>query len=98
MRCLKPSPDILAAVAQQFPSNDAATVIALLGDLDSERVQRSILQLAEGDIDRFLHFASRAQQDSRDVIMWADEPRGDDEPKSYEELRARLGLPPDDRS
>ena len=93
---MEPSSEIVADVRRQFPSDDAGTVLALLRDFDSERVQRAVVQLAEGDIDRFLHFAGRAQQDYRDVIFWAEEPRGDDEPKTYEELRARLKLPPDD--
>ena len=87
--------DLVAEVERQFAESEIESVISLLGELDSARVQRAVVRLADGDIDRLLHFIARAQEDSRDVIFWAEEPRSDDEPATWEELRVRLQLPPE---
>jgi hypothetical protein len=57
------------------------------------------VSLSGGDVARVRHNVDRALCDYRDVLMWAEYPPDDDEPRSYEELRARLrddsgGLPP----
>ena len=98
MRFMEIPPDLVAEVERHYGANDVTSVRSLLSELHSERVQRAVLHLADGDIDRFLHFVSRAQEDYRDVIFWAEEPRGDDEPRTYEDLRSRLRLPPEEPS
>jgi len=60
-----------------------------------DRVLRAVLVLSEGDLGRLQHFSDAADIDSRDVLMWAETPTQPDEPTSYEELRARLHLPPE---
>jgi hypothetical protein len=42
---------------------------------ERERVQLAILKLAEGEIDKLLHFTRAAKGDFRDVLYWADYPR-----------------------
>ena len=64
-------------------------------DERAERVRRAVLKLADGDLRRLRHFTERAQQDFRDVLFWAENPKSADEPRTYSELRERLGLPPD---
>ncbi len=64
-------------------------------DREVDRVRRDILILAKGDLDRLRHFTEAASQDYRDVLMWAEYPPDDAEPRTYGELRARIGLPPD---
>ena len=39
---------------------------------ERERVQLAILKLAEGDIDKLLHFTQAAKGDFRDVLYWAE--------------------------
>jgi len=59
-----------------------------------EGVLLAILSLAAGDLGLLRHFADRARSDWRDVLLWS-RPDDPDKPKTYEELRRRLGLPPD---
>jgi hypothetical protein len=76
----------------------ADEALSLLGDYTSkepERVRRAVLTLADGDIGRLRHFIDVAQQDYRDVLYWAEYPREPLEPRTYEELRERLNLPPE---
>jgi hypothetical protein len=58
-----------------------------------ERVLRAVVRLADGSLEALSHYASSAREDWRDVLYWAEHPRDDSDPKSYEELRRRLGLP-----
>jgi hypothetical protein len=60
-----------------------------------ERVLLAILTLARGDLGRLRHYADSARSDWRDVLYWTENPPDPDEPKTYEELLRRLGLPPD---
>ncbi len=71
--------DVLAAVGQQFPDRDAATVLALLdrygtrrSEPERERVQLAILKLSGGDIEKLRHDLDVARQDYRDVLYWAE--------------------------
>jgi hypothetical protein len=64
-------------------------------DEAAERVRRAIFALANGDLGRLRHFAEQAQQDFRDVLFWAESQPDAHEPRTYSELRARIGLPPD---
>ena len=89
------------AVGASFGSH-ADTALAVLltygsgpQDREVDRVRRDILTLAEGNLDQLHYYTERASQGYRDVLMWAEYPPDDDEPRTYGELRARLGLPPD---
>lgn len=60
-----------------------------------DRVRRAILTLSRGEVERVRHNVEVAQRDYRDVLCWAEYPPDPAEPKSYQELRERLNLPPD---
>lgn len=82
---------------------DAAAVVDLLDQCGRERshrevdrVQRAILTLAAGDVAKLRHHVGVALKDYRDVLWWAEEERSHEEPPSYEELRRRCGLPPEE--
>jgi hypothetical protein len=73
--------DVLAAVGEQFPDHDAATVLALLDrygtrrpEPERERVQLAVLKLSGGDIEKLRHNLEVARQDYRDVLYWAEYP------------------------
>src|SRR4051812_40148304 len=89
------------AVEADFPGEGDAALAELMSyrdgaeDEDSDRVRRAVLALAGGDMGRLRHFMDRARQDFRDVLMCAETPVGEDDPQTYVELRARIGLPPD---
>jgi hypothetical protein len=81
---------------------DADDVMRLLSRYGSDpshrevdRVHRAIIVLSQSDLERVGHFVEVALTDHRDAIMWAEYPPDADEPRSYEELRARLGLAPE---
>lgn len=72
---------IAALVAGTFPEEQAAEVLKLLADYgvesyerEAERVQRAIISLSEGDLDRLRHFVAAAKADYRDVLFWAENP------------------------
>lgn len=76
---------------------DANDVLVLLGRYGSDpshqevdRVQRAIVSLSGNDIGQVRHNVDAAVRDYRDVLMWAEYPPDQDEPKSYEEMRSRL--------
>jgi hypothetical protein len=75
------------------PSLDEARRI--IEPVHDARVLAAVIALAEGDLGRLRHFSEAAQSDFRDVLYWAEGPPMQDEPKSYEELRRRLRLPPE---
>jgi len=82
------------------PDADVALAVLLAygdqpQDHEPDRVRRDILTLAHGDLSRLRHFADRAHQDFRDVLMWAEYPPTESELQTYAELRERIGLPPD---
>ena len=89
------------AVEASFGSQAHAALAVLLTygsspqDREVDRVRRDILILAKGDLAQLYHYTARATQDYRDVLMWAESPPDDDEPRTYGELRARLALAPD---
>lgn len=80
-----------------FPADAVDEVHKILRPEMGSRVLRAVLLLSEGDITRLRHFSDQAAKDSRDVLSWAETPPGNDEPKSYKELRAWLQIPPEDR-
>lgn len=67
-------------VRRLFPADVVDSVLELLAlygdglhEAECERVQRAIVALSEGDVDRLLHFLQAAQQDDRDVLHWAQD-------------------------
>jgi hypothetical protein len=60
-----------------------------------EQVLLAILTLARGDLGSLRHYADSARSDWRDVLLWAARPPDPDEPRTYEDLRRRLDLPPE---
>jgi len=83
---------------QAFPETEVDEARTILRPLNSERVLSAVVALSEGHLDRLRHFTQAAQTDYRDVLFWAEIPPAEDEPKSYEELRKRLKLPPETQS
>jgi hypothetical protein len=71
-------PDIESRIDADFASADrseARRILAALQkdrDVPVDRVQRSIVFLAKGDLERLADLAGRAGQDARDVIYWAE--------------------------
>ena len=64
-------------------------------DEGADRVRRAVLNISNGDLGLVRHFTDVAGEDFRDALYWAEYPADPDQPKTYGELRARLGLPPD---
>lgn len=77
-----PTPeDVMFLAAFDFPDEDVATVLAILDEYDEEatelgraRVQRAILVLAEGNIEKLRSYTQDAIRDYRDVLSWAEYP------------------------
>jgi hypothetical protein len=89
-----------AAVEQKlvslFSEPLASQARAILRVEQGDRVLLAVLTLSEGDLGRLQHFSDAAAADFRDVLYWAEHPTTENEPRSYEELRKRIGLPPDE--
>ena len=73
--------DVERIVRRDFPSEDCATVMALLDeygidkyDREKDRVQLGILKLAAGSIDELLIQIQTAKVDYRDVLALAEYP------------------------
>ena len=73
--------DVERIVRRDFPSEDCATVMALLDEYGTERnhrekdrVQLAILKLAASSIDELLTQIQTAKVDYRDVISLAESP------------------------
>lgn len=73
--------DVERVVRREFPSEDFATVMALLDSYGTEsyererdRVQLAVLKLAEGSIDLLLREIQMAKSDYRDVLSPAEYP------------------------
>jgi hypothetical protein len=56
------------------------------------RVLTAVIWLSEGNLEKLGHFSAVARLDWRDVVHWAEDPRDQGEPRSWEELRIHLGL------
>jgi hypothetical protein len=61
-----------------------------------EQTLLAIVALSDGSLDALSHFSERVLSDWRDVLYWHEHPRGEDEPMTWAELQARLGLPTED--
>src|SRR4051812_43519579 len=73
--------DVERIVRRDFPSEDFATVIALLDEYGTERyetekdrVQLAVLKNSAGSIDELLGQIQAAKMDYRDVLLWAEYP------------------------
>jgi hypothetical protein len=53
-----------------------------------ERTLLAIIALSDGSLEALSHFSEQALRDRRDVLYWHENPRGEDEPKGWAELRA----------
>ncbi len=89
-----------AAIEASFaePMRDRARALLLskaqLGPgAPNERVQLATIRLAAGDLDKLQDAVEAATKDWRDVLYWTENPATSDEPRSWEELKRRLGLP-----
>jgi hypothetical protein len=90
-------PAIEAEARRLFPEDQIEFVVRYLSTVGIERVQLAVLKLSEGHLDKLGHYGDLALVDYRDVIYWAETQRNDSEPRSYDQLRGRLRLPPDDQ-
>jgi hypothetical protein len=68
-------------VRRDFPSEDFATVMALLDEYgtksyetEKDRVQLAVLKNAAGSVDELLIQIQTAKMDYRDVLAWAEYP------------------------
>ncbi|MGH2883029.1 MAG: hypothetical protein ACRDPA_10095 [Solirubrobacteraceae bacterium] len=95
MQPMEFSPEVERALVERFPSDAQARARAILESDQPDRVLLAVLALSDGDLQRLRHFSEAAASDSRDVLHWAENQRGQDEPSSYQELRDSLGSPPD---
>ncbi|HZR17800.1 MAG TPA: hypothetical protein VFE51_10775 [Verrucomicrobiae bacterium] len=73
--------DVERIVRRDFPSEDFATVMALLDEYgtrshetEKDRVQLAVLKNAAGSIDELLIQIQTAKRDYRDVVSWAEYP------------------------
>ena len=73
--------DVERIVRRDFPSEDFATVMALLDEYgtrrhetEKDRVQVAVLKNAAGSIDELLIQIQTAKIDYRDVLSWAEYP------------------------
>ena len=73
--------DVERIVRRDFPSEDFATVMALLDEYgtrhhetERDRVQLAVLKNAAGSIDELLIQIQTAKMDYRDVLSWAEYP------------------------
>lgn len=95
------TPDLEAEVRSTFGARADAAIEALgtydagRGDDGANRVRRAIVALSNGDLGRLRHFTDQERRDYRDVLYWAENQPDAGEPRSYTELRERLGLPRD---
>jgi hypothetical protein len=72
--------DVAERLLADYPDEQLATLQALLDEYkgnERARVVRCVVHLAEGKVDRLLHFIGCATTDYRDVIYWAEYDRND---------------------
>jgi hypothetical protein len=72
--------DVLASIRATFAPHDVEVVIEVLDaygvetcERERERVQRAVLSLSEGSVDR-REYVAAAKRDYRDVLFWAEYP------------------------
>ena len=88
-------------LAAEYPTDAEAArdlVMQSLGGREpvdaDQRLVFAVLDLAHGDLSLLGHYAVRAREDFRDVLFWAETQPEPDEPRTYEELLARLRRAP----
>jgi hypothetical protein len=93
---------VLHEVAARFSPSDVDRVTAALPPAHAlaegapyERVLLAVVELASGNVAQVAHYADAARRDWRDVLYWAEHAPDEHEPRSYEELRNMLRLPPE---
>jgi hypothetical protein len=71
--------DIIAKVRQDFPEDDAITILQLLRDLQKEdpetffdRILRCIVYVAHGSFEEFAGAVAMARTDWRDLVVHAE--------------------------
>jgi hypothetical protein len=84
-----------SSTGKDFPADVLDQARRILNPSQEDRVLRAVLTLSEGDLERLRYYAEVAETDYRDVLYWAETPRQPEAPRSYEELRERLNLPPE---
>ena len=80
---MKPSRrSVVRAVEASFPDCPAADILLILDaygadshEGERERVQRAIVKLSEGDVEKLREFTAAAKLDYRDVLLWAEYPQ-----------------------
>jgi hypothetical protein len=90
------SDEIEAQLVEAFPGEVVGQARGMLNPRQDDRVLRAVLTLSEGDLDRLRHYSEVPETDSRDVLYWAETSRQSDEPHTYDEVRDRLKLPPEE--
>ncbi len=63
--------DIREYIRSSFP-DDVTHVESTLGSIESARVVRCVLHLADGNLDELERMHEASQKDWRDVIWWAE--------------------------
>jgi hypothetical protein len=91
--------DVVAKLSVDFPGEEIATLQSLLSEYKGNeqlRVIRCVVHLAEGKIDRLLHFIGAARTDYRDVICWAEYNRKDERIRDFTHpFEAQQAVPAD---
>lgn len=101
--------DVIARVRHDFPDEDPEVVLAILDryglkgfQRERNRVHLAILTLSEKNLRHLIHYTKAAEEDYRDVLLWAsDNPpptqtEDEDEARTFvRELLRRLGSDPD---
>jgi hypothetical protein len=65
--------DVRARLDAEYPGETYYEALRLAEGMELEpRVLRSVVFLAEGDLDALRRFARRAEEDWRDVVFWAE--------------------------
>jgi hypothetical protein len=78
-------------VASQLSSSLGEALLSYTGP-EPERVRTAIVALAKDDLERAKHFLSRAREDYRDVLWWAEL-----DAKEHEQLAALGGMTVNER-
>lgn len=75
---------VAAALEKEFPgrTREAFNTLQRYGreahEREPERVHLAIIQLSQGDLAELGRLVERARQDWRDILMWAEQRRGED--------------------
>lgn len=80
---IKPTRDeVIAAVQRDFPEEDPEVMLAILDryglqgfqrERERDRVHLAILALSEKNLRHLIHYTKAAEEDYRDVLLWASD-------------------------